>query len=280
MNYQITDQNIRNFALSLQSNEKAPGTIENYVRHVTRFSAFLQGAPISKEATAQWKQSLMDAGYCPATINAMLVSVNTFLKFNRWEMCCVKLLRLQRKMFRPAQAELTREEYTQLMRTARETGRQKLALIMETICATGIRVSELRYITAEAVRCGRAQVNLKGKIRTILIPEKLRQKLKSYADKQKIASGEIFLSGSGCGMDRRQIWAQMKALGGEAGVDKGKIFPHNLRHLFAVTFYNACKDIVRLADVLGHSNMETTRIYLISSECEHIRQLESLGLMT
>ena len=175
---------------------------------------------------------------------------------------------------------MTREEYQTLLETARGEGRERLALLMETICATGIRVSEVRYITVAAACRGRTDISLKGKIRTILLPPKLCRKLLKYAKKQKISSGEIFLTKRGRTMARKQIWAEMKALCGRAGVAPSKVFPHNLRHLFAHTFYNACRDVVKLADVLGHSSVETTRLYLISTGVEHARQLERLGLVS
>ena len=194
--------------------------------------------------------------------------------------CKVKPLRIQRRVFRDSSRELTRGEYEKLVSTAIELGKARLALTLETICATGIRVSELKFITAEAALRGRAEIALKGKIRTIMIPNKLCRKLLKYAKKQKIASGEIFLTGSGKSISRKQIWAEMKALCRKAGIDAGKVFPHNLRHLFARCFYRVCRDIVRLADVLGHSSIETTRIYLISSGIEHERTLERLQLIS
>ena len=176
--------------------------------------------------------------------------------------------------------ELTREDYDRLIATARQLGRERLALLMETICATGIRVSEVKYLTVEAVEAGRAEISLKGKIRTILIPGKLCRKLRKYARTQKIVSGEIFLTRNGKGLSRRQIWAEMKSLCAKAGVEATKVFPHNLRHLFAQAFYRVCRDVVKLADVLGHSSIETTRIYLISTGEEHVRQLDRLGLIS
>ena len=190
----------------------------------------------------------------------------------------VKALRLQRRVFRDQSRELTREEYGRLLAAA--DGKPRLALLMETICSTGIRVSEVQYITVEAAREGRADISLKGKIRTILLPGKLCRKLLKYAKQQKTASGEIFLTRSGKGLTRRQIWAEMKALCVKAGVERSKVFPHNLRHLFACAFYRVTRDIARLSDVLGHSSIETTRIYLISTGAEHARALDRLGLVS
>ena len=182
--------------------------------------------------------------------------------------------------FRRTDRDLTKADYARLLETARSMGKERIALLMETICATGIRVSEVKYITAEAAERGRTEVSLKGKVRTILIPGKLCRKLQKYAKKQKIVSGEVFLTRNGRGLSRRQIWAEMKALCKAAGVAASKVFPHNLRHLFARTFYKVYKDVARLADVLGHSSIETTRIYLISTGVEHVQQLERLGLIS
>ena len=205
--------------------------------------------------------------------------MNQFFAFLGWEDCKVKALKIQRKLFRDDRRELTREEYERLLDAAHGLGRERLALLLETICATGIRVSEVKYITVEAARAGRAEVSLKGKLRTILLPGKLCRKLKKYARAQKIASGEIFLTRSGRSLSRRQIWAEMKRLCKSAGVAPSKVFPHNLRHLFARTFYKVCRDVVKLADVLGHSSVETTRIYLISTGAEHAGILRKMRLI-
>ena len=215
----------------------------------------------------------------PPTINVKLAAVNRFLVFLGWPAFRVKPLRIQRRLFRDDSRELTRPEYLRLLETARTQGRERLALLLETICGTGIRVSEVRYVTVEAVYRGRAEISLKGKIRTILLPGKLCRKLLKYARKQKIASGEIFLTRNEKGISRRQIWAEMKALCDKAGVAPSKVFPHNLRHLFARTFYRVCRDVAKLADVLGHSSIETTRIYLISTGTEHAGTLARLGLV-
>ena len=275
----ITRQQIQAFAAHLRQAERSPGTIENYLRHVRAFAAWLAGRPVTKEAAAEWKEHLLDKGYCPSTINAMLGGLNRFFDFVGWKKYQVKALRLQRQLFRDDSKELTRAEYDRLIAAAHALGRERLALLMETICATGIRVSEVRYLTVEAVERGKAEISLKGKIRTILIPGKLRKKLLKFAHKNKTASGEIFLTRNGKGMSRKQIWAEMKALCERAGVAPSKVFPHNLRHLFARTFYKVCRDVAKLADVLGHSSIETTRIYLISTGAEHAKELERLGLV-
>ena len=212
------------------------------------------------------------------TVNSMLAVANTYYRFAGLNIK-VKFLRIQRKLFREESKELTKKEYERLIATAEKKGNYRLAMLIETIGATGIRVSEVQYITVEAAKAGRTQVSLKGKIRDILLPNKLCRKLLKYAKKQKIASGEIFITKSGKGMSRKQIWAEMKALCKEAGVEESKVFPHNLRHLFARVFYKITHDVAKLADILGHSSIETTRIYLLSTGAEHAQQLERLGLV-
>ena len=275
----ITNELLLAFSEYLQSNERAPGTIEKYLRDVSAFHIWLGNRSVTKELTAEWKERLLENNHAPVTVNSMLAAVNSFFRFAGWEDCQVKFLKLQRRLFRDAGRELSRAEYERLVETAANLSRPRLALLMEAICGTGVRVSEVRYLTVEAVQAGRADISLKGKIRTILIPNKLCRKLLKYARKQKITSGEIFLTRSGKGMSRRQIWAEMKSLCERAGVEPSKVFPHNLRHVFAAAFYKSCKDIVRLADVLGHSSVETTRIYLLTTGVEHAQMLERLGLV-
>ena len=275
----ITNELLLAFSEYLQSNERAPGTIEKYLRDVSAFRIWLGNRSVTKELTAEWKERVLENNHAPVTVNSMLAAVNSFFRFAGWEDCQVKFLKLQRRLFRDAGRELSRAEYERLVETAANLSRPRLALLMEAICGTGVRVSEVRYLTVEAVQAGRADISLKGKIRTILIPNKLCRKLLKYARKQKITSGEIFLTRSGKGMSRRQIWAEMKSLCERAGVEPSKVFPHNLRHVFAAAFYKSCKDIVRLADVLGHSSVETTRIYLLTTGVEHAQMLERLGLV-
>ena len=276
----LTEERIAAYGRNLATEERSHGTIENYLRHVRIFAAWLNGTPATKEQAAGWKEYLISQGYAPTTINSMLAALNGLFRFLGWDECRVKFLKVQRRLFRDAGRELTRPEYEHLLETAKERGQDRLVLLMEAICATGIRVSEVRYITVEAAQRGRAEISLKGKIRTILLPRKLCRKLLKYAKKNKTVSGEIFLTRNGTSLSRRQIWAELKPLCKYAGVEPSKVFPHNLRHLFATIFYKACKDIVRLADVLGHSSIETTRIYLVTSGTEHIRQLERLGLVS
>ena len=277
--YQLTPAQIAAYREDLTARERAPGTVEKYTRDVESFRRWLDGRDVTAETAAAWKESLLAAGRAPVTVNSMLAAVNGLFRFLGWEHR-VRLLRIQRRIFRDSGRELTREEYEALVRTARERGQERLALLMEAVCATGIRVGEVPYLTVEAARRGRAEIALKGKIRVILLPGKLCRKLLGYARAQKIASGEIFLTRGGKRLSRRQIWAEMKRLCAHAGVRPAKVFPHNLRHLFARTFYRACRDIVQLADVLGHSSMETTRIYLLTTGAEHRRRLARLGLVT
>ena len=277
---ELSAERIAAYGQYLRTEERSSGTVEKYLRDVRAFAAWMGGVPVTKELAAGWKEHLHFQGYAPATINSMLAAINGLFHFLGWDGCRVKFLKVQRRLFRDAGRELTRPEYEPLLAAARERGRERLALLMETICATGIRVSEVRYITVEAAQWGRAEISLKGKIRTILLPGKLCRKLLKYAKKHKTASGEIFLTKSGKSLSRRQIWAELKRLCKYAGVESSKVFPHNLRHLFATIFYRACKDIARLADVLGHSSIETTRIYLVTSGAEHARQLERLGLVS
>ena len=275
----IEAKQIADFGRMLREEERSGGTIENYLRHVRMFSAWLENRCVSKELVAAWKERLLEKGYSPGTVNSMVVSLNRFLAFRGWADCRVKTLRIQRQLFREDRKELTRTEYDRLIAAAQKKGKVRLALLMETVCATGIRVSEVRYITVEALRRGWAEISLKGKIRTILIPDKLRRKLMKFAHKRKKDSGEIFLTRNNKSLSRKQIWAEMKAICMQAVVTASKVFPHNLRHLFARTFYKAYRDIVKLADVLGHSSLETTRIYLVSTGAEHSRALERLGLI-
>ena len=280
MSREMDIRSVEAFATYLRGDERAEGTVEAYLRSVRGFAAWLDGREVTKDLAVAWKEQLMARGYAPATVNAKLAAVNAFFKFCGWQDCRVKALRLQRRAFRDPGRELTKAEYEKLVTAAKDSGKSRLALLMETICGTGIRVSEVRYITVEAAQAGRAEIALKGKIRTIMLPGKLCRKLLKYARKNKIASGEIFLTRSGKSLSRRQIWAEMKAVCTLAGVETGKVFPHNLRHLFATVFYRACRDIVKLADVLGHSSINTTRIYLITTGMEHARTLDRLGLVS
>ena len=274
-----TVEQIREFSRYLREEERETATIDKYSRDVKDFFIWLKDREISRERMGEWRGYLLQAGRKPVTINGKLSALNKFFSYLGRNDCRIKYLKIQRRLFRSTEKQLSKQEYIRLMETAHSLGRERLALLMETICATGIRVSEVKYITAEAIRAGRTEIALKGKIRTILLPGKLCRKLKKYAGKRKIVSGEVFLTRNGKGMSRRQIWAEMKSLCEKAGVAPSKVFPHNLRHLFAQTFYRVCRDVAKLADVLGHSSIETTRLYLISTEAEHVRQMERMGLI-
>lgn len=276
----LRGQDVQQFSAHLRKAEYAAGSIEKYLRDLEAFQNWLAGRPVTQEEVSAWKERLRHEGCRAETVNAKLSALNCFFAFRGWRELRVRYFRVQRRFFRSTERELTKAEYERLLSAAEGQGKMRLSLLMETICATGIRVSEVKYITVEAVGKERAEISLKGKIRTILLPGKLCRKLEKYAKKQKITSGEIFLTRSGKGLSRRQIWAEMKALCNLAGVAASKVFPHNLRHLFARTFYRCCRDVAKLADVLGHSSIETTRIYLISTGVEHARELERLGLIS
>ena len=278
MKRMITKKQTDFFRSILVEDEKSQATIEKYMRDLETFVYFTGGEMITKEIAIRYKEHLKE-NYKPASVNSMLAAVNRFFKEMGWYDCVVKALKIQRATFRPKERELSREEYYRLLHAAKKKNDLRLYLLMQTICATGIRVSELKFITTEAAQNGRAVVSLKDKTRTILIPKALCKKLRQYAKSRGIQSGSIFVSKHGNPMDRSNILHEMKALCKSAGVEPSKVFPHNLRHLFACLFYQAAKDISRLADLLGHSNINTTRIYTCVSGEEQIRQIERLGLV-
>lgn len=273
----ITERERQDFYNYLVSEEKCKATIEKYLRDIDAFCRGIGDTPVTKEAVVAFKQQLLEQGYAVRSVNSMLASVNSLFSFLGWQNCRVKSLRIQRDVYRSESRELTKAEYFRLLGAARKPG---LRLMLETICATGIRVSEVRFFTVEAMLAGEITVRCKSKTRRILIPGKLRKRLLNFAQKEKIHSGSIFLGRNGKPLDRSRIWALMKSLCATAGVEKSKVFPHNLRKLFARTFYSQKKDIAKLADILGHSNINTTRIYIISTGSEHRRQIESLGLIS
>ena len=277
--YKLRRDQIREFETMLRTEERTAATIEKYLRDIRGFAAWLEGRQIDKETVSGWKSWLIASGLAPSTVNAKLSAVNKLFQYLGWKECRVKFLKIQRRVFRDESRELTRADYDRLLSAARERGEDWLELLMETICATGVRVSEVKYITVKSAMEGRADISLKGKIRTILLPGKLCRKLLRYAEKKKIVSGERFLTRDGKALTRYQIWREMKKLCAKAGVQPTKVFPHNLRHLFAATFYRVTHDIVKLADVLGHSSINITRIYLLTTGTEHSRQLECLGLV-
>ena len=266
------------FFNDLRELERSEATCAQYRRDVLLFLSWLGPATLTKEAAMAYKQKL-EQEYQPVSTNAKLSALNRFFAFLGRGDLRLKLLKIQRKAYCPAESELSRGEYLRLVQTAERRKNRKLALLLQTICGTGIRVSELRYITAESVSRGEAVVQLKGKTRTILLPRKLQKRLKEYLRQQKITTGPVFVTRTGQPLDRSNIWKMMKALCQEAGVDAQKVFPHNLRHLFVRCFYSIDRDIAKLADILGHSSINTTRIYIMTSGTEHRRQLDSLGLI-
>lgn len=273
----LTQGEIRRFSDYLRREEKSRATMEKYLRDVRALAEFAGEEEISKELILAYKHRLQEKGYAVRSINSMLASINSLLRFLGWGDCRVKNIRRQREIFCPEEKELTKAEYMRLLKAAEPTPRLKL--MMEAICGTGIRVSELRYFTVEAVRRGEVVIHCKNKTRTVLVPGKLKAALLHYAKQNKIRRGVIFLSRNGTPVNRSWIWMQMKKLCAMAGVLASKVFPHNLRKLFARTFYALEKDIAKLADILGHSSIETTRIYIISTGKEHRKKIEKLGLL-
>lgn len=261
---------IQRFEQYLRTEEKSAATIEKYLRDIRCFCDFLTDRPISKEETIAYKEYLT-AEYAPSSVNSMLAALNCFLRFIGRADACVKQLKIQRQIFSREDKELTKAEYQRLVKAA---GSTRISLVIQTICGTGIRVSELQYITVEAVRAGKAVVNCKNKTRVIFIPTSIQKLLKPYIKKSGITAGSVFVTKSGKPLNRKNIWRDMKALCERAGISPNKVFPHNLRHLFARTFYSVDKDIIRLADLLGHSNVNTTRIYTIETGNEHRHRLE------
>lgn len=273
----LSKDSINAFHTYLIHEEKSALTQEKYIRDVRAFRAFAGRSPVTRELVMDYKNSLIQKGYAVRSINSMLASINSLLTYLGWEQCKVKSLRLQRPVYCAEEKELTKAEYLRLLKAAEK--QPQLYLILQSICSTGIRVSELKYFTVEAIAHGEITVNCKSKTRTILIPGKLRKLLLDYAKKNHIPSGTIFLTRNGHPLDRSSIWLKMKKLCRSAGVKASKVFPHNLRKLFARTFYRMEKDIAKLADILGHSSINTTRIYIMTTGSEHLRKIESLGLL-
>ena len=258
--------------------EKSEATIEKYMRDIKRFLQFAGDKPIDKELVIEYKKRVGE-NYAVASANSMIAAVNYYLKYKDKVQCCVKQFRVQRQVFCSENKFLTKSEYIRLVRTAEKKGDSRLALILQTICATGIRVGELEFITVEAVTSGQAVVTCKSKTRTIFIPAKLRRKLLKYSRSCGLTSGAVFITKTGKAINRCNIWRQMKALCRSAEVPEKKVFPHNLRHLFARMFYNLEKDISKLADILGHASLNTTRIYIMETGDEHKRKMERMKLI-
>ena len=274
----ITNQMLSEFELELRNDEKSELTVEKYLRDVRRFIAFSSGKQIDKSLVLVYKAEL-EKEYAVASANSMIASINAFFRFTGWLDLCVKQFKVQRKTFCNEEKELTKAEYIRLCRTAEEQNNERLNLILQTICGTGIRVSELQFITVEAAEQGEAIVSCKNKTRTVFVVRELQKKLLSYCKRHGITSGQIFVTKSGKPMSRTNIWRDMKNLCKEASVNPNKVFPHNLRHLFARVFYGIEKDIAKLADILGHSSINTTRIYIITTGTEHRRKMENMRLV-
>ena len=275
----LTSEAIECFKKHLREEEKSENTVQKYLRDVRAFAAYLSGIEVTKETVIAYKSRLLAENYAVRSINSILASVNSLFAFLGWTDCKVKSIKLQRQVYCPEEKELTKAEYTRLVNTAKQKGNERLNLILQTICGTGIRVSELQYITVEAVKCSEAVVSLKGKTRSVFIVKELQKKLLRYAAEQKIHSGCIFITRTGKPISRTNIWREMKGLCEQAGVNPQKVFPHNLRHLFARIFYGIEKDIAKLADILGHSSINTTRIYIISTGDEHRKRMEHMRLI-
>ena len=275
----LTSEAIDCFKKYLREEEKSENTIEKYLRDVRAFAEYLSGAEITKETVIAYKNKLLSENYAVRSMNSMLASLNSLFLFLGWADLKVKSIKLQRQIYCPEEKDLTKAEYMRLVNAAKQKGNERLNLILQTICGTGIRVSELQYITVEAVKNGEAIVSLKGKTRSVFIVKELQKKLLRYAAEQGIKSGAIFITRTGRPISRTNIWREMKGLCEQAGVNPQKVFPHNLRHLFARVFYGIEKDIAKLADILGHSSINTTRIYIISTGDEHRRRMENMRLI-
>jgi len=274
----ITEKLINNFETYLFDEEKSEATLEKYIRDIRAFLLWLCGRGVNKQTVLEYKAYLTQ-NYKPASVNSVLSSLNSFFTYNEWYDCKVRSLKIQKQIFASKEKELTKAEYERLLDVAKSKKNERLFLLMQTICSTGIRVSELRFVTVTAVNSGIANINCKGKLRQVFLPKALCKVLTRYIREQKITSGPVFISRTGKPLDRSNIWSDMKKLCEAAGVSKDKVFPHNLRHLFARTYYSLQKDIVRLADILGHSSVNTTRIYTMETGEVHRKQIERLGLL-
>ncbi len=274
-----TTDKIQEFKKYLQQEEKSELTIEKYIRDVQAFIIWLQDEEITKETSVAYKQHLCKNNYAVRSVNSVIASLNSYFEFCALTDCRLKSIKIQKQMFWSEEKELTKAEYMRLISTAKKNGNERLSLLIETIAGTGIRISELQFITVEAVKNGEAIVSLKGKTRRIFIIKELKKKLLRYITEQKIKTGNVFVTRSGKALNRSNIWREMKMLCKKANVNPNKVFPHNLRHLFARVFYNIEKDIAKLADILGHSSINTTRIYIATTAMEHRKQLEKMRLI-
>lgn len=274
----ITNELVDKFKLHLYDEERSDNTIDKYLRDVRSFCKWLNDAGVDKSAVVRYKKELCGK-YAAKSVNSMISSINSFFAFVGWYDLKIKTLKIQRRIFANKERELSKGEYDRLLTAAKNKKNERLYYLMQTIASTGLRVSEIKYVTCDAVKAGQSVINCKGKIRQIFLPKKLCKMLKKYIKSQNIKSGSVFVTKNGKPLDRHTIWKMMKNLCEIAGVSREKVFPHNFRHLFARTFYALQKDIVRLADILGHSSVETTRIYTMESGTEHIRLIQKLGLL-
>ncbi len=274
----LTKEIIENYTAALQEDEKSSATVTTYIHDLNMAAKYFAGVELTKPALIKWKDTLVEK-YAASTVNSILVALNGFLKYMGWNDLTVKPLKIQKAMFRDESRELTQDEYKRLVHAAESAGNRRLSLVIQTICATGMRVSELQFITVDAVRIGHTEISNKGKRRTIFLPDSLRRILRKYLKETHKTEGTVFTTRNGKPLDRSNIWRDMKALCESAGVEPDKVFPHNLRHLFARTYYGIEKDLSRLADILGHSSVNTTRIYTMESGAVHAHQIERLGLI-
>ena len=274
----ITGAQLAAFETYLHEDEKSENTVSKYIRDVKAFSKYAGESSIDKQLLLDYKL-LLSKQYEVTSANSMIAAVNAFLRFMGWLDCVLKQFKIQKQIFCTEEKELTKAEYIRLVNTAKQKGNERLNLILQTICGSGIRVSELQFITVEAVRKGEAVVSCKNKTRTVFIVRELQKKLLNYIKAKGITTGCIFITKYGKPMSRCNIWREMKTLCEQAGVSPDKVFPHNLRHLFARTFYGIEKDIAKLADILGHSSINTTRIYIITTGAEHKRKMENMRLI-
>ena len=274
----MNSKKLQEFELYLRDDEKSEATIKKYIHDLKFFASFIGNRKITKQSILEYKAKL-EKVYAVTSANSMIAALNCFLRFCGRQNFCVKQFKIQRQAYCSEEKELTRAEYIRLLEAANAKRNGRLNLIIQTICGTGIRVSELQYITVEAVKCGEAIVNCKGKNRRIFIVPELKKKLLQYVKQQHISMGAVFVTRSGKPISRYNIWKEMKSLCKEAKVLASKVFPHNLRHLFARTFYGIDKDIAKLADILGHASINTTRIYIVTSGVEHKRKMEHMHLI-
>ena len=274
----ITQEQLDAFRAALENEEKSAATLDKYGRDARYFAQWLGDQPLTHQAALQYKNDLLTR-FAASSVNSILAALNSFFRFIGREDCRVRQVRVQYQTYCPEDRELSVQEYAALVRTARQQGRVRIALLLQTICATGIRVSELSAITVEAARKGVAVVRCKGKLRRVLLPSRLQSKLLRYARRRRIAYGPVFVTRTGQPLDRSNIWREMKSLCRDAGVESGKLFPHNLRHLFARSFYRLERDLAKLADLLGHSSINTTRIYVRTTSAEHRKYLEQMQLV-